>query len=164
MKAIGIITIIYSSLSILGSILTLPILYLEKIIFSRMPIHYHSYSTYNDELNSRMVDFFDDIFNKMIIVMPVYLVISVLLLLSGIKMIKKQNIGITYAKYASVFTLIWYVFYAIMFKSVFNNIVQLTGEIMPIFDVIYYFAIIVGGVFSCGYQIFLLIYLRNKQF
>ncbi|OFX42327.1 MAG: hypothetical protein A2046_04010 [Bacteroidetes bacterium GWA2_30_7] len=159
MKAISIISIIYGAIVLISAIISLPIIYLEKILFEKIPMMSHGYGvTFN------MPDLLGDMLNKMMIVMPLQAIINVLLLISGIKMLKKNNIGITYAKYASIFSIIWYIFYAIFMKSVFVNLFSMNPIFRNIGEGFYYFIVISGGIFACAYPVFLLFYLNKKSF
>lgn len=159
MKAVSIISIIYGAIVLISAIISLPIIYIEKIVFERIPAMSYGY-----EAHINMSEIFSDMMSKMIIVMPLQAIINALLLISGIKMLKKNNIGITYAKYAAIFSIIWYIFYSVYMKSVFVGMFSMNPIFGSIGEGFYYVTIILGGIFACAYPVFLLFYLNKKSF
>jgi hypothetical protein len=159
MKAIGIVNIILSSLYMGGYVIGLIVMYIEKLIFSS--IYDLSYPVY---MPFDMNAYFSDLFNMMLVSFPVSIIIYGMLLLGGIKIVKKNEQGIRYTKISSLLIIAWYFVYMaymyLVLTPYFENMAHMGGIFATIMFII---GGIVGLVFTCGYPVFLLIYFRKPR-
>jgi uncharacterized paraquat-inducible protein A len=158
MKAIGIINIVLGGLYIAMNLLGTLILYIEKIIFSSI-----SNLPYNDFMPFDMGAYMADIFNLMLINLPLALIIYTMLLLGGIKIVKKDEAGIRLTKVSAWSIIAWYLAYMVFAYLTFEPYFEFFAGSGPIMAVIFVIAGIIGFVFTCGYPVFLLLYFRKPR-
>jgi hypothetical protein len=159
MKAIGIVNIILSSLYMGGYVIGLIVMYIEKLIFSSInDLSYPVYTSFD------MNAYFSDLFNMMLLSFPVSIIIYGMLLLGGIKIVKKNEQGIRYTQISSLLIIVWYFVYMaymyLVLTPYFENMAHMGGLFATIMFII---GGIVGLVFTCGYPVFLLIYFRKPR-
>ncbi len=158
MKAIGIINIVLGGLYIVMNLIGTLIIYIEKVVFSSM-----ANLSYNDFMPFDMGSYMSDIFNMMLINLPVSLIIYGMLLLGGIKIVKKDEAGIRFTKISSWTIIVWYfvyMAYAYLTLSPYFEFFAGSGIFMAVMFII---GGIFGFVFTCGYPVFLLIYFRKPR-
>ena len=158
MKAIGIINIVLGGLCIIGNLIGTLIIYIEKIIFSSM-----INLPYNEFMPFDMGTYMSDIFNLMLINLPVVLIIYVMLLLSGIKIVKKDEAGIRLAKVSSWSIIAWYFAYMAFAYITFAPYFELFAGSGIFMAIMFIIGGLIGLVFTCGYPVFLLLYFRKPR-
>jgi len=156
MKAIGIVNIAWSGINILGALISLVIIWVEKMIFSRSPLM--------NEINLGFdfTSYMNTIFDIILIFTPLTLIVFSFLLIGGIKILKLNNDGIRYTKIAAISIIMWYIVYMVYSFYSLVPVFQNVPNFNAILSIIVVFSIIMGLIFVCGYPIFLLIYLRNR--
>jgi len=156
MKAIGIVNIAWSGINILGALISLVIIWVEKMIFSRSPLM--------NEINLGFdfTSYMNTIFDIILIFTPLTLIVFSFLLIGGIKILKLNNDGIRYTKIAAISIIMWYIVYMVYSFYSLVPVFQNVPNFNAILSIIIAISIIMGLIFVCGYPIFLLIYLRNR--
>ena len=156
MKAIGIVNIAWSGINILGALVGLVIIWVEKMIFFRSPL------MNNLNFGFDFTSYMNTIFDIMLIFTPLTLIVFSFLLIGGIKILKLNNDGIRYTKIAAISIIMWYIVYMVYSFYSLVPVFQNVPNFNAILSIIIAISIIMGLIFVCGYPIFLLIYLRNR--
>ena len=158
MKAIGIINVILGSLYILMNLIGTLIIYIEKIIFSSL-----GNMPYNEFMPFDMSSYMSDLFDMMLINLPVSLIIYGLFLFGGIKILKKDQTGIILTKTSAWCIIAWFFAYMTYTYLTLSKYFEFLHEGGIILGIIFIIGGIVGFVFTCGYPVFLLIYFRKPR-
>jgi len=157
MKTIGIISTVYGSFGILMNLIGLIAISFQRIVIKAIPF---------SELKDAPFDikeFITSIHSVGFIFIPLAIIIGIMFLISGIKMINDKPDAVTLTRFSSIFDIIWYISYIIV---IYLTLVPVFSELPPIGERVISMVIvlsgIIGTIFSCGYPVFLLIYLRKK--
>lgn len=158
MKAIGIINIVVGSLYITMNLIGLLLIYIEKVIFSSIP-----QMEFNEFVAFDISGYFNDIFNLMLISVPVSVIAYSLMLIGGIRILGRNETGIGLTKTSSWIIILWFIIYILYAYYIFSPYIeQFTGETV-LLPILYFFCSLVGFVFTCGYPVFLLIYFNKPR-
>ncbi|HBF88965.1 MAG TPA: hypothetical protein DDX39_10015 [Bacteroidales bacterium] len=162
MKAVGIISIIIGGLSALQSLMSILIIGIEDMIFSKIPNEIFT----SPNIPFDMPIFIHQVAKLIYVFMPIQIIIGVIFIFAGIKLVNKKAEGIIHIRFASLFQIVWYVAYSIVFYQIFTSL--FTNMFSPIldtrfFDTIYIISIFIGGIFTCGFPIFNLIFFRKHS-
>jgi hypothetical protein len=164
MKAIGIINIVLGGLYIIMNALGLLIIYIEKLVFSSLNDFSYSEFSYNEFMPFDMNAYMSDLFNIMLFSVPVSIIAYGILLLGGIKILKKNETGIRMIKASSWIIIAWFIAYMVYFYLTMTPYFEAMAGGMFV-SVMFIIGGIIGFVFTCGYPIFLLIYFsKPRQF
>ena len=158
MKAIGIINIALGGLYIVMNLIGLLIIYIEKIIFSSL-----QNAPVKDFMPFDMGAYMSDLFNLMLISVPVSIIAYGMLLLGGVKILNKNESGFRLTKTSSWIIIVWFIVYMVYsyltispyFESFIGNSVLMI--------LLFIVGGLIGFVFTCGYPIFLLIYFNKPR-
>lgn len=162
MKAIGIISIIVGGISALQSLLSLFVIAIEDMIFTKMPQSIFN----NQEIPFNFPEYIHNIATHIYIFMPIQIILGVIFIFAGIKLINKKPDSIMHIRFASLFQIVWYIAYSIAFYNVFMSLFSTLNTPFPtsgFFDFIYFISIFVGAIFVCAFPVFNLIYFRKYQ-
>jgi len=159
MKAVGIISIIYGTLGILYGLASLIMVSFTVNFLGFMP----EYDAYMQGFD--MEAYMWAIQGMMKIIMPLMIVVGGIYLWGGIVAVKKLA-AVFHLRLAAILNIAWYCLYIYMFVT----------RVMPSLDSFFYgygfsemmnmvmiVALVFGGIFYCGYPIFLLIWLKKER-
>jgi hypothetical protein len=123
------------------------------------------YQSMDSQLNIYLADFINNIMTVVIINFPAQLIIEGLLLFAGIKILRNDSKGIILSKAYAWSNMIWFITYMVMLYFVISEF--LTGYLgsngTHMFPALMIAASLIGFIFKCGYSVFLLIFLRNRN-
>ena len=144
------------------------VIYIEKLIFSSLSdFTYGDYPydqfSYNDYMPFDMGAYMSDLLNLMLLSLPVAMIAYGILLFGGIKILKKNVIGIQLTKISSWVIIVWYFAYMAYFYLTMSHYFESLSGGSVFVTIMFIFGGLVGFVFTCGYPIFLLIYLRKPR-
>jgi hypothetical protein len=168
MKAIGIINIILGGLNIIMNIVALLLIWVEKIIFTSLndymynDFSYNSFS-YNSYMPFDMGSYMSDLLNVMLLSFPVAMIAYIMMLMGGIKILKKNETGIQLTKISSWVCIAWYFAYMAYFYMTMSHYFESMAGGSIFVSIMFIFGSLIGFVFTCGYPIFLLIYFRKPR-
>ena len=158
MKAIGIINIVLGCLYLGGNLIGLIVIFIEKMIFSSMRS-----MPYNEFVPFDIYSYLNDILNMMLMNFPISLIVYGMLLFGGIKILKKDNLGIKLTKASAWSTIGWYFFYIILAYITLSPYFQFFEGSSIIMNIVFVIGGIIGFVVTCGYPIFLIIYFKKDR-
>ena len=162
MKTIGIINIIYGGLGLLASAASILGVLIQYYIFKviQQPI-------YNED--PQAAEFFNkmqDVYDIYYITIPLGLIISILFLISGIRLLKKVFNSFQLTIAASYTNILGYIINTVIVWLFFleDIFAMIPGFNTTNFSYFYFAIAILGGIISCGYPIFLLFYVKKDRF
>ena len=157
MKAIGIINIILGGMYIIMNLISLLIIYIEKVIFTKLHYGLNEFIPFNLEA------YMNDLFDVMLVTVPLSLIAYILFLMGGVKILKKNHVGIKLTKTSSWIIIASYFFYMAYMYIVLSPYIEQLMINKTFMLVILIIILIFGFVFTCGYPIFLLIYFNKPR-
>jgi hypothetical protein len=158
MKSVGIINIVLSGIHILLNIVGFFVLYIQKAIIERVE------SPFEDFTPVGLENGIEDVYNVAFLSIPASTIAYVVLLWSGIKILQQNEIGFRFSRIAAYTIIGLYLLYTSYMYTVLSPLVETMSGGIPLFGVIYFAAALLGGIFACGYPVFLLFFLSSKRY
>lgn len=162
MRTIGILNIIFGGLGILSGFVGIIALLIQRLVFKLMEQPVMLEDETAGDFFSAMISMND----LGLIATPFTITISVLFLIGGIRILKKQPNSVNTSILACYMGIIFYAIYIIVYRiyfiqSLFDMVPYLNKSFL---DLMFIVGTIIGGVFVCGYPVFLLIYLKKSRY
>ena len=158
MKTVSIISIAYGVLGLIWGTVVSVILKIESALFSNMP--------FPEEVQSIMdvpalMEALNGIWQFLL---PFILVIAVIYILSGILHLTGKQQSRSLIMIAAILNIIWYLVYIYVIQSEMMPLLAIE-EFFPMkyLNMMVAFGMVFNGLFYCGYPIFLLVFLSQRN-